>query len=252
MKVAVIGTSHTGAIHAALPDISASYPQLQLSFFGLPGVEFARAIYQDGVLSPPADNLDLPWMTATSLDLKPFDHILLAGPRVGFARAATLITHHQLLELPEGDGRPFMSTAAMGALIQGLVDVQVQQTFERFGADERFCLLPAPFPLARAKDEGPGQEAMLIDLEAKIHARACFETFEDGVDRACESLGVRALRQPEQTRESFCTTRDKFALAAQVDPETPDHRHMNAAYGRAVFDAYATSILGLDSPDETT
>lgn len=245
MKIAVIGTSHTGALHAAWPEISQKYPELDAQFFGLPGIEFTRATYANGILTSGQNARALPWMAQKEIDLNEFDQILLTGPRFGLGRAATLIARHELLELRSHRGYPFMSMAAMEALLTGLVELQVDELLERFGRDERFCYLPAPYPLARSLKEGPGHEELIKDVVSQPQAEVCIAKFETAIAQVLNRNGVKALFQPKITRDAICTTKDHYARSPEVDPTAPDHRHMNAAYGRASFSAYATDILGL-------
>lgn len=245
MKVLILGTSHVGAFQAALPEIEARFPALNIALFGVPGKAYWQAQYRDGVFALSAADRGLSWIKERQVDLSGFDAILLTGLRFGFTYAARLITTHDIVEARQRRGYPLMSRAAMRALLAGLTQDRAARVAARFGTDARLTLMPAPAPLARSSQDGPAQEHALSLMEGLTHGAQMVAHYEQCLADAVQARGYRFAPQPETTLAAPFMTRDSYALQTQLDEKRPDNRHMNADYGFAAFSRYAEEILGL-------
>lgn len=247
-KILIIGTSHTGAFYTARDAIAAGFPDLDVSYFGLPGRVYSSAVYEGGVFRAPEDMpRQLAWMDRREIDFAPFSHILHVGERYALNHVMRLMVFHDVLEEPERTGRAFISSAALADMIRGTVARRAERLLERFGKDSRACFLPAPYPLARSTRPGAGHEYALAALGKRAHGAKWMALYEQIIEEEMHKAGLDVLLQPPQTRAGQFMTADRFARAGtdqSAPPDQVDHRHMNADYGWQVFCAFAQRCLG--------
>ncbi len=246
-KILILGSSHTGAFQTARHRIAAAFPALDVSYFGLPGSGFFNATLTQGVFAAPEDYArQFQWMETREIDLHPFERVLLVGERFAFGAVMRLLMGQDILEEPQRTKRPLMSRAAMQELIGALVEQRVEALLTKFGRDTRFTFVPAPYPLARSLQSGPGQEKALKSVLKRDTGADWGRTYEARIASEMAAAGLDFLAQPRETRDSYLTTQDRFARqdAPEEASETQiDNRHMNDDYGWQVFCAYAATRL---------
>ncbi|MGD9919545.1 MAG: hypothetical protein AB7U46_16155 [Paenirhodobacter sp.] len=250
MKILVLGTSHSGTIRLARPEIAQAFPGLDLTFYGLPGAAFLTARCEGGVFGPARGDRfgrakARKWNDTPEIDLAPFERIFCVGDRFQLMTMARLIGGHDILEEPGRAERPLISTAAAEALIDGLVGARVAKLAALFGPDPRFCFQPAPFPLALTRNTGPGHERALSALATHASAARWIAFYEAAIARHLAAAGYRFLPQPEETRSEACFSLDRFARPPVAGAKKPDYRHLDAGYGAQAFADYARRELGL-------
>lgn len=236
MRIAVIGSSHVAAIKAAAPEIADTYPDVELTFFALPGGVFRRATLRDGIISAASlDAVETALVTKingnTALHVDGYDHLWVVGDRFGFGQVLQLYSRHD-----PPDGR-----------IDQIVENHVARLFSQFGFDDRLTFSPAPYPALQAKVPGPKQELRLARILHHPDGAAVLARFEKAISIALTAKGYGAVLQPAATRALIFTTDDRFLYKAATLAAGPqsgsDLRHMNAAYGRLLFDAFAAQRL---------
>ena len=249
MKVLVLGTSHVGAFLHAREAIAADFPALDVDYFGLSGEVFSRARTIDGVFGPEKeDDRQFEWNPARTVDIRPYDHILLTGTRFMWQAVMRLLAQYDVLEEPERRDNTVMSRAAMAAMIDGAAELSCAQLNDRMPLDARVTALPAPYPLVRSWQLGYGHEPLVTAAAALSSAAAWTAHYEAAIARHLAPYGVRFMAQPMDTRHDALRSDNRFALAgssAQEAGPRADNRHLNADYGRVAFTRYAEDILGL-------
>ncbi|NVK47878.1 MAG: hypothetical protein HWE33_16440 [Rhodobacteraceae bacterium] len=248
-KVLIVGTSHTGAFYMARERIETGFPGLEVSYFGMPGRVFSAALFEDGILRmADISARQLPWMDRQEIDFAPFSLIIQVGERFTLNHVMRLMAFHDVLEEDERSGRAPMSSAALTAFLTGMVQSRVDHIRGRFGADDRYCILPAPYPLARSTAPGPKHEYGLTALSLRSFADRWMVRYEEIISERMQAAGLDVFLQPHETRAGEFMTQDRYARPG-TDITAPegqvDHRHMNSDYGWQVFCAIAEHRLGL-------
>lgn len=248
-KVLIVGSSHTGAFYTARERIKAGFPDLEVSYFGMPGRIYSEALFEDGILRPAEPSArQLAWVDRREIDFAPFSLIIQVGERFTLNHVMRLIAFHDVLEDDERSGRAPMSSAALTAFLTGMVQTRVDHIVTRFGAEERYCILPAPYPLARSTSPGPKHEYGLTALSQRGFADKWMTRYEEIISERMQAAGLDVFLQPHETRAGQFMTQDRYARPG-TDITAPegqvDHRHMNSDYGWQVFCAIAEHRLGL-------
>lgn len=234
MRIAVIGSSHVAAIKDAAPDIAAAYPHVALTFFALPGGVFRRARLRNGTFAAanldPAESAFIQKINgATSLDVGGFDHLWVVGDRFGLGQVLALRQ-----TAPEDQ-------------IDLIVTESVSRLQSQFGTQNNLVFSPAPYPALAATQAGPKHEMRLARMLRNPDGSKILSRFESAIASQLAATGYTAVLQPATTRAAVFATEDKFlqnapTLAAGQQPDR-DLRHMNAAYGHLLFDAFAARHL---------
>ncbi|SEV89854.1 hypothetical protein SAMN04488515_0129 [Cognatiyoonia koreensis] len=238
MRVAVIGSSHVGAIKEALPQIRAAYPTVRLDFFAVPGGVFRRCVLRGEVFrtKPQSDAeaaMILQVNGTLSCDVADHDHIWVVGYR--FAYGAVLQAW-----INNNDPQTEM-LAALGE--------SVERIATQFGPDRRITLTPAPYPSLRTRAPGPKHEMRMARIQRHPERDAIFTAYETALTQFVKTAGYHCVLQPADTRAAPFATDNRFLIGAKDfqhgQPLQGDLRHMNHSYGRAVFAAFAEQRLGL-------
>jgi len=164
MRVAVIGSSHVGAIKEALPQIKAAYPDVRLTFFAVPGGVFRRCVLRGGIFrTKPASDAEAALIFKVngelSLDLAGFDHIWIVGYR--FAYGAVL--------------QAWINNAEPQSKMLEELTASVERIATQFGEDKRITLTPAPYPALRARAPGPKHEMRRYACCSICHGQQVFD-----------------------------------------------------------------------------
>lgn len=233
MRLAIVGSSHVGAIKEAEAAIRAAHLTLQISWFAVPGGAFRRCrMLGQSFVADPQSTAEADRIRALngdlSIDLGDVDHVWAIGYRFGFG-------------------------AALGAYLAGengqvadIVAASVAGIAAQWG-DQALTISPAPYPALRARAPGPKQEPRLRDILRSRARDAQFTHFEDTITRALADTPYKFLPQPDQTRAAPFATANQFLQGARDfqtgHPLQGDLRHMNRAYGRALFEEFAAHRL---------
>ena len=239
MRLAVVGSSHIGPLREAAETIAARIRGLEVRFFGLPGGMFRQCRMDGGVFvsrpRTPAEARTVRKINgADRIDLDEADLIWAVGYRFGYGAVL------------QGwiDGKE--PEAKMRAEVATSVDHIVAQ----FGAEPRLVLSPAPYPALRTRAAGPHHEARMAKIQRHPERDAIFAAFEETITRMVGTAGYGIVLQPTHTRGSAFATDNDYLRGArdfETRERTEDLRHMNGAYGLALFEAFAAKYLA-DAP----
>ena len=232
MRLAIVGSSHVGVLKLALPDVMADHPGLHCQFFAVPGGAFRRCRMRGQIFrAHPRSDAEAARIIGVNddlaLDVADADLIWAVGYRFGYGAALDLFLD-----------RPADHETAVRRLIMD----SVTQIAEQFGQDNRVILSPAPYPALRARAPGPKQEIRMTRIQRHPSRDADFAFFEDQITDVIANTPYRAHLQPPTTLGAPFATHNRYLEDAQDfqtgKPLTGDLRHMNAAYGRALFDSF--------------
>lgn len=242
-KILVIGSSHAAALRRALPRIAVEFPQHEVTCWTLTARCFNAAVVgPDGVLTPdPARpgvrKQAMRWNGAESVDLKPFDHILMAGLDQGIERVLATLAQLHPVEWGKRAGARAVSLdflrSALCAIVEGTLVAQGQ----RIPFDARFAATPVPYATQASFNPTLGHSADAETVAALPHAADLFELYEQEMAAAHMDQGLTFIPQPRESLARAWLTQDVFA-----DPASADCLHMNADYGLLAFRAFAASL----------
>ncbi len=249
MKLAIVGSSHVGAVRQAAPRVLADYPTVEIAWFALPGAPFRRMqVDEGGVLrirdATPGDHQVSRKVNGdVCLDLAPFDRIWVIGNRFGFGRIVRLFLEQDVLEWPR-TGRPRGMSLAFGArVLETLVEEACARIEGRFGRDPRLVVTPAPYFSETALTEGEGADKWMSKIFVHPHAARIEAMFETAIRERLAARGMGFMAQPQDTRARHMATGAEFSRDARDFRDTgrrlTDLRHMNAAFGAKLFRAFA-------------
>ncbi len=248
-RVAIVGSSHVGAIRQASPRIEVEFPGHQFTYFALPGAPFRRMqVDADGTLRIGAateaeKKLSRRVNGDIHLDLRPFDHVWVIGNRYGFGRIMRLFLEHDVLDwAPTGRDRT-MSLAFGTRVLETLVEEACARIEGRFGRDPRLVLTPGPYFSESALEKGEGFDRWMSKIFIHPHAATIEAKFEAAIRDRLDARGMALLMQPPQTRALHLATRAEYIRDARdfgnLDRRLTDLHHMNAEFGYQLFRAFA-------------
>lgn len=253
MKVLVLGTSQSVSVRLASDWITRAYPSLDVDYFALPGAVHASSLMIGSTFGPTPSNtygckMSQAWNHKIAIDLAPYAQIFHVGERFAMGAVTRLMAEFDLLELEERSLRPVMSLSAARALVGSAVYDFVEDRHHVFDDDPRFTFMPAPYPLARGAQWGPGHEGTLSRLNKRLNAPDWSEMYEHAMQTSLADFGYRFMAQPPETRQGHFATKDLYARPGSSVEEAGDkvdNRHTNAIYGQDIFTAFAQEQLGL-------
>lgn len=248
-RLAIVGSSHTGALRQAEAAIRENRPDLEIAWFGLPGAPFRRVkVNRHGVLRlDPVDASQRPLVRringSARFDLNDRDLIWVVGNRFGMGRITTLFLHYDVLGMartgrPQVISRPFLEAA-----ITAEVETSCTRLETQFGTDRTLVVTPAPYPAEAACAPGPGHEPPLANIYAHPDGPEIMALFHAAIRAGLTARGWGVVLQPEATLAGPFATKSAYLSGARDfrDPRRTidDCRHMNADYGLAQFRAFA-------------
>jgi len=248
-RLAIVGSSHVGAVRQAAPTVLAANPGLEIGWFALPGAPFRRMqVDAEGILrikdATPGDNQVSRKVNGdTCLDLRPFDKVWVIGNRFGFGRIMRLFLEHDVLEWPRAGAKRSMSLAFGSKVLKTVVETSCAQVEGRFGRDERVVLTPGPYFSESALTEGVGFDKWMSKIFIHPNAARVEEMFETTIRDRLAARGMGFMLQPDHTRALHMATRADYVRDARdfcdLDRQLKDLHHMNADFGLALFTAFA-------------
>lgn len=242
-RILVIGSSHAAAQRRALPRIAEAYPQHQVSCWTLTARCFNAAVVgPDGILTPDPKRPGvrkqaLRWNGADSIDLSPFDHILMAGLDQGIDRVLHLTARLQPLDWGARDGARGVSLDFLRAALRGVVEATLVAQKARIPFDPRFAATPVPYATRASHDPARGHSPDAARVSQLPQAAALMALYEAELAAAHLAQGLAFVPQPEASRAAPWVTDDRF-----IDPASADALHMNADYGFLAFQAFAATL----------
>lgn len=257
-KILIFGTSHVASLRAAQDQIQTRFPQFAPSFYGLPGKLFDRCLCEDGFLFGPTstdeEGLELSERIngCEKTDLSTFDQFMLIGPSMGHGWLYRIGGQYQVQGIsPESEDKPLISSAfydeaQKAVLLKALQKVQTQTNMVT-----NLTVAPPPWP-AEALARGKKRDGAIATFHRQPERNALIENYETAAAQACAEQKLNFIRTPRDTLAEPGLTKNEYALdTIRLHPDlndADDYKHMNAAYGLAVFSEY---VAAYDSGFET-
>ncbi len=237
-RVLVLGNSHAATLRLGFDAIRAAFPQIDVSFWGLPGAAFAKArVGPNGRLA--TDRADAVsrrklalWDEAESVNLAAFDRIFLVGLRHGFRPALQLMRRFHPWDWGRRKGAQGVSDGFLRAAIRTMIDTSLSDQSARTPFDSRFVAMPAPYPASTVTQTGPFHEPVTAAVSHLPRAAELMQMYETEIATAHAAFGLGFVPQPPETVAGPLLSHDRYL----ADPAR-DGRHMNADYGISAFAA---------------
>ncbi len=257
-RVAFIGSSHLVAIRAAEAEIRAARPDLDITFFALTGGLFFRSrIGPDGIFRPGISNKAEARRVQrlnggkSELDLAGVTYIWVIGHRFGLRHVLDLLRRHDVLGWRKTKTGNPVSESFFRAAINDLAARQVAAAADLYAHDPRVVFSPAPYPATLAAARGPRHEAGSANVQRHPEAARVFRMFESAIAERFAETPCKFMPQPHNTLDSPFATKNDYLASAEsgdIDKMKEDVRHMNAAFGLAMFSNLAE--LHLPAPSD--
>ncbi len=250
--IAVVGTSNIGAVKYAEAEIAAAYPDLSVTFYGLPGGKFTDAGVDDAGRFQPAPGDGATRKLAervngtAALDLTRFDAVLAIGDTLGMPQTLFMAAQYDVADWPTRRDRPLISTPAFLAAMEEAIGVRADHLARQFrGIAPVFAAL-APYPTVAVTRRGPLRQEPYASVADHPELPRIHALYRDALTRALAARGLRFVPQPAETMAGPFLTKPDYAMGA-MDFRTEgkvlnDHRHMNAAFGASLFRAFALAL----------
>lgn len=249
MRVLVIGTSHSGAVKQARREIAFRWPDIELTFFGLPGGHFdASKMHSDGMFraTEKAERMSKLINGTTFVDITKFDHVFVVSHSFSVRRFLGLFTHYDVVEWPTRRILPLISGSYLADLLDAFEAEFAADIRRQFPELENITVAAAPFPAASVSTIGDNFETLFHNIAQHPEAQTAFDLFGEMQGNAARRAKVGLIKQPPRTVHAPFLTKEEFAHGAKDfhDPDRPasDKRHMNAKYGLALFEAFVESL----------
>ena len=251
-RIAVVGTSNIGALKYAADAIASAHPDLQVSFYGLPGGKFAQAGVDDQGRFQPAPSDAAARKIAhkingqEAIDLTGCDAVLVIADTLGMTQTLFLAAQHDVVDWPTRRDLPLMSGAAFAAAMAEAIAARADLLARQFQGIRPLYAALAPYPSVAVTRRGPHRQepyALIADHPElpRIHG-----LFRAALTHALALRGMTFVPQPDDTMAAPFLTRPEFAKGAldfrAEGHVLDDHRHMNSAFGTSLFRAFALAL----------
>ena len=254
-RIAVIGSSHVGAVRMAQSQIQALYPAVDLRFFAMTAGMFPHAFVDDaGVLQVPKSvgarrERLMRINDAEALDLSSYEHIWIVGPRYLLHSMHRMLRNHGLFgHTKPSEGKMMLTWDFVAAAIEDMVDGAHARLAKAYGRDQRITVTPAPMPSQSTSNPGDFFDRPLKHVTEMPQMERIAGLYEGRIAKCTLDQGWRILPQPQATRVAPFVTHDRYAFRpAEGDNNPLDFRHMGANYGVILARAYLSGVLGLAS-----
>ena len=250
--IAIVGTSNIGAMKYAAPAIAAAYPDLALSFWGLPGGKFPDcAVDASGCLrTAPGDAEALKMARringADMIDLSRADACLVIADTMGLPQILFVACGYDVVDWPHRSDKPLLSQAAFLAMMDEVIEAAADDLARQFQGVTPLLVARAPYPTTVVTRRGPLRLEPFAAIAAHPEAARIEGLYTTALDRALSARAMTLVAQPADTIASPFLTRPAFGKAAgdfrAANRVLDDHRHMNAAFGASLFRAFALAL----------
>lgn len=256
-KIAIVGTSNIGALKYATDTIAAEFPDLAVTFWGLPGGKFGDCrVNAEGIFKPFQEDGELLNLAqringTASIDLKGFDATLVIGDTLGMPQTLFVAAQYDVTDWPSRRDRPLLSGPAFNAAMDEAITVRADALTHQFAGIAPLFVALAPYPTVAVTRRGPHRQDPYASVAAHPELARIHGQFRAALSAALAARGLTFVPQPDATMAGPFLTRPEYAQGAmdfrQQGRILHDHRHMNAAFGASLFRAFALAL----GPDKT-
>lgn len=254
-KIAVIGTSNIGAVKYAAARIAADHPHLHVTSYGLPGGKFDGARTLGTQFGP--DRSDHAAMKlarrvngSATIDLAPFDNILVIGDTLGMPSILWTALSYDIADWPTRTGHNLLSLPAFQAAMKESITTRADHLRAQFNTHHIHVAL-APYPTTAVVPKGEHHQQPYAGMATHPHAAEVQDAYRATLADALTKRDMTLIPQPDDTIASPFLTRERFGHGSMDFRAAPDategrllndHRHMNADFGASLFRAFAVAI----------
>lgn len=255
MKIAVVGTSNIGAVKYAQDRICAEHPLLDVTCYGLPGGKFDGAHMQDGQFGP--DRSDLGTMKlarrvngASTIDLAPFDHVLVIGDTLGMPSTLWAALSYDIADWPTRTGRNLLSLPALQATMVEAITIRADHLRAQFRNLTLHVAL-APYPTTAVVPKSEHHQQPYAGMASYPHAAQLHDLYRATLTDVLAARDMTYVPQPDETIATPFLTHAQYGHGSMDFRAAPDategrmlndHRHMNADFGASLFRAFALTL----------
>lgn len=238
MKIAIVGNSHLAALKVAVRDGLFAADQLDVTFWGLAGPEFASITYEGGLLKTPYRHFALKVSDGRydELPVHEFDAIVFHGTPLdpglyldSLRNAARDLRCYSIACLRDGL-QTHIESDPTWSIVRSL----------RADYDRRVLMSPIPF-----KAESSAQfEGRTITADELSLLNSC-------IGASLCSVGGEYVAQPSDTISDYSYTKPEFCVHSvrllgglSIKHPEDDYIHMNGHYGACVLHGIHTQLSG--------
>jgi hypothetical protein len=251
-QVAVVGTSNIGCIKFGLDRLSADWPDLSITCYGLPGARFDAAFVRPtGVFAPPDEDgqgrrLAKRINGSVGIDLSGRDAVLVLGDTLGMPNCLWMAAQYDVADWPSRRGRDLISHAAFMSGTREAIETRVTHLARQFDGIRPLHVALAPFPTVAVVPEGKYHQQPYASMAKHPEAARVFALYQEELAAALDARGITFVAQPADTMAQPFLTKYAYGVGAldfrQEGVMLDDHRHMNPAFGASLFRAFALTL----------
>lgn len=251
-RVAVIGTSNIGAVKFAGEALATEWPELDITFYGLPGAKFdAAGVSGDGVFAPAEDDAQARKLAkrvngSVGIDLRAFDGVLVIGDALGMPNALWTANQYDVVDWPTRRGLPLMSEPAFLSGMEEAITARVTHLAHQFRDIRPLHVALAPFPTTAVVPEGKYHQQPYAGIATHPEAARIHDLYQNALTRALNAQDITYIPQPPETVAQPFLTVHEFGIGAldfrHDHAVLDDHRHMNPRFGALLFRAFARTL----------
>jgi hypothetical protein len=256
LRVCALGNSHLAALRSGWAACGASYPDLDITWFGAMRDGMTHLRLQNGALRPQRPEVEesFAWTSGGRREvvLADYDAFLLVGMGLSFTLLARL--YHANRTMTQSQALPFrrlVSRAVFDAASEGLVTHSLALSLARMirrTVQVPLLLVADPLP---GESAAQGKEAALWQhLARDPDGTALLARFAAQSSEAATRLQAGFVPQPDETRAAPPFTADRLrrgAVRMLAGGDTPfeeeDTGHMGPEYGSQVLAAVARRLM---------
>jgi hypothetical protein len=263
--IAVIGTSHVGAVRQGWDALEKDYPGIELRFFAahsglVSQMSLNRALQfglptTKGIAQKTLENL-MRNFGDHKIDLASVDAVLRVGWSTNESAVAQLLSDFDCDGFNTRAGRPRMSRAAFEAFADALAKKAAEKRDAKNWSRLRLYVLPVPRIADSCANSSAENHAAWRTLAQNGGASAGLDHYAAVARQAFGAKGMTLILPPAKvfaasglTKAEFC--RNSYRLLLNEAHQEDDHVHMNATYGEIALRTALDRIL-TDSNNHTT
>ncbi|NKX44200.1 hypothetical protein [Roseicyclus persicicus] len=261
-RIAVVGTSNTGALKYAADTIAAEFPDLAVTFYGLPGGKFAEAaVDAEGRFRPAPGDAETARLAARingteALDLTEIDATFVISDTLGMAQTLFLAARCDVVDWPTRRDLPLISAACFQAAMETAIADRVDLLARQFRGVAPLYAALAPYPSVAVTRTGPHRQEPYASAARAPEIGRVHTLYRAALTHALARRGITFVPQPEETVAAPFLTKPAYAVGAMdfraEGRILDDHRHMNAAFGASLFRAFALALAATEFPTPDT
>lgn len=238
MRICAIGDSHLAALKAGWMSIENEFPNVELDFFGAPGLHITDIVVSEGRLLSSTDLVRhyLETTSGGSSEIKNcYDQYFVCGLGLSVFSTMRVYNKHRAENHVQQSCTPVSDDCFLQAVTGCLRETLSVETLKKLReiTDAPIGLIAAPLPGKK------NRKAKLYQLSTSEDTDSIAAFFTMACEQIATEQNARFLPQPSRTiGNSAITTKQVYALAPArffVNGAVDDGNHMSADFGAVVL-----------------